>query len=614
MEGNMDSFPVVRVQDPLLALPRGHEVWQKLGYDEHGKRAKPPSLTERTSALSQALEAAVVNLYSKKTRDLWKRLRDRKARELAGCSTERERELMAVVTLAERFKRGAEDPESLLKGIAQRAVALLVQGKLADVDAVEQLLVGKGPPDEAGKRPAMKVQLALDLGDPDKFQYGVYSPRVKQGVIQVLPQKLSRPTKRQRTGQQPEKGTDALTGEAADIEMETLPKANLPVFSFGRRGPKVGRKEFPIASMAKEAGCNRRYGLTEARVFPVAKTRATKLKEALEFITADEREEKTWQQVASGRFERQRRRTVEKPDLLIAYVEERPELDAKTAGYFGRGQRVHETKFEVDAAALCSALRGVLKERPTSRLILLLIREASKGQAHLVLAQSPTVPEVLEAAERWQNGVKENLPPITLPLPPKEKRQKAIEGVPDPPYPDQVVRLLSYQWVRDGSSPLVNKKRQKPNHEVNGPGLADVLAVMLRTEGRWEPAATRMLDLILRRVGPLLVGVVGALRSGDSKRWEDYPPSCRETALRAVAVLGVLLDALGRQKEVYMNGAAFQLGRLLSLADTLHREYCVHVRGGGIPPQLIGNALTRLLHFSGSLMETIGRASMREIG
>jgi hypothetical protein len=594
MEGNMDSFPVVRVQDPLLELPREHELWQKLGYDEHRKRSKPPSLSERTSSLSQALAAAVVSLYSKKTQDLWKRLRDRKARELAGCSRERESELKLVSALAERFERAAHDPESLLKGIAESAVALLGEGKLANVDAVEQLLVGKGPPDEAGKRPDMKVQLAFDLGDPDKFKYGVYSPPVKQSLIEVLPEELEARPKRRGTSQHGEKGTDAFTGEAADIEMETFPKASLPVFSFGRRGATVGRKEFPIASMAKEAGCNQRYGLREARVFPVAKTRARKLKEALEFITADEREEKTWQQVASGRFDRQRRRTVEKPDLLIAYVEEEPELDAKTAGYFGRGQRVQDAKFDVDSAAVCSALKGVVKERPSSRLNLFLIREASKGQAHVVLAESPTVAEVLGAAERWQRAVNENLPPVTLPLPPQEKGQKAVEGRPHAPYPDQIVRLLSFQWVRDGSSGPVKGtkgKRQKPNHEVNGPGLGDVLAVMLRTDGKWEPAARRMLELILRRVGPLLLGAVGALRSGESKRWENYPPSSRETALRAVAVLGILLDALGRQKEVYMNGVPFQLGRLLSLADTLHREYCVHVRSGGIPPQLIGNAL-----------------------
>ena len=39
-----------------------------------------------------------------------------------------------------------------------------------------------------------------------------------------------------------------------------------------------------------------------------------------------------------------------------------------------------------------------------------------------------------------------------------------------------------------------------------------------------------------------------------------------------------------------MTETAFLVGRLLSLADTLHREYCNLVRGGNIPPQLIGNS------------------------
>ena len=75
------------------------------------------------------------------------------------------------------------------------------------------------------------------------------------------------------------------------------------------------------------------------------------------------------------------------------------------------------------------------------------------------------------------------------------------------------------------------------------------------------------------------------------QRWEDYPARSREIALRAVSTLGILLDAIGRRKEMYMSGTAFLVGRLLSLADTLHREYCKHVRGGDIPPQLIGNGL-----------------------
>src|SRR5262249_29225306 len=109
--------------------------------------------------------------------------------------------------------------------------------------------------------------------------------------------------------------------------------------------------------------------------------------------------------------------------------------------------------------------------------------------------------------------------------------------------------------------------------------------------GRWERTAHHMLDLGVRRLGPLLLGVFGAMHACNPQRWDDYPVRSREIALRAASTLGILLDAIGRRKEIYMDGAAFLVGRLLSLADTLHREYCKNIRGGDIPPQLIGNAL-----------------------
>ena len=40
-----------------------------------------------------------------------------------------------------------------------------------------------------------------------------------------------------------------------------------------------------------------------------------------------------------------------------------------------------------------------------------------------------------------------------------------------------------------------------------------------------------------------------------------------------------------------MHSVAFNIGRLLMLSDVLHREYCLNVRKGDIPPQLIGNAI-----------------------
>lgn len=40
-----------------------------------------------------------------------------------------------------------------------------------------------------------------------------------------------------------------------------------------------------------------------------------------------------------------------------------------------------------------------------------------------------------------------------------------------------------------------------------------------------------------------------------------------------------------------MKNAAFNVGRMLALADKLHEQYCRHVRKNEVPPQLIGNAL-----------------------
>ncbi len=40
-----------------------------------------------------------------------------------------------------------------------------------------------------------------------------------------------------------------------------------------------------------------------------------------------------------------------------------------------------------------------------------------------------------------------------------------------------------------------------------------------------------------------------------------------------------------------MFDAAFRLGQLLAAADVVHIGYCMDVRGGNVPPTLIGNAV-----------------------
>ena len=591
MEGNQNSFPVVRIQEPLYHLPRDHEAWAKLGYDANGRRRLPPSNQVRLDVLETILKRAETQSHFNKTQKLWRRLQNQKAAELAQCA-ENNSQLKPVASLALRFTHGAKSPEILLRQVAEEAILRLRQDRLHAIDFVEQLLVGKGPPDTDGRLPTMTIQLVFDIEEVDDQSNPLYSSTVRERLIEVLPQDPSWKRRSRLTVQCEQGEADAFTGEPAELEKNTFPKVDLPVPTAKSRDKTVGRKRFPLASMFSEARCNVRYEMTDARVFPLAKTRATQLKEALEEITSDHRRGKTWQHVASGRFDMRNSRKVEKPDLLIAYVEEKPMLDAKTAGYFGQGLDVTETKFEVDSAAICEAFRGIVREKPQSKLNLFLFREVSKGQAQTVLAYSPTVKKVIEAAESWQRAVRENVPHVAIYLP--EDRKKGLSAAdnarPSAPYPDQVVRLLSHQWIRDGST----------QQAIVGPGLGEVLALMLRTEGKWKPAAKRLFGLLLQRVVPLLIGLFAAKHAygprktqGKREPLEDYPRESRETALRAVAVLGILLEALGSRKEDYMKNAPYQVGQMLALADTLHKDYCIVVRDGQLPNSLIGTSLMR---------------------
>ncbi|MCL5744242.1 MAG: hypothetical protein M1541_10015, partial [Acidobacteria bacterium] len=94
-----------------------------------------------------------------------------------------------------------------------------------------------------------------------------------------------------------------------------------------------------------------------------------------------------------------------------------------------------------------------------------------------------------------------------------------------------------------------------------------------------------------RRATPLLAAVAHAYHRGGKEAWKGFARGAQESGSVAVAVLAATLQKLGRSKEDYMQGPAYQLGRFLSLTDTLHRRYCEEVRKRQIPPQLFGNAM-----------------------
>jgi hypothetical protein len=556
-DGKHNAFPVVKIQHALLAVPIDDPLRKK--FDE----IKKTDQTLRTNLLREAFDKRPFQ-FPEQDKQTWDRLRG-KASEWLDIFTNTDERYLALLHLLRRFLISGVSIENLLYRLCHLIVQRLEQGRLQDVMLAERLMLGVPDKKNPGKPAKAEVPVVLDVAEPD-YPIPVADAKMGSFVSRFL---------RASDTREPD-GICALQGKMQPLLKKRFPEPNLA---------ELG--ETKLFSKYKATPCEFRYLKNPAdwedmsKSFPISQQIVADIADGLKTLTAPTLKGKTWRMVANGKWEGSGRNKREKKDLLLVYCDGRPVISNEAADTFGCDEREKRDQFENDARALCRALEGIINQRPQSRLHILVIGKADKEKKQILMHLMPTPQEVLDAAERWKGRVRDNLPTVMIPIPSEEKGQKAIEGQPLPPYPDRIVRLLSSKWVRGGMDEL----------KLEGPTLRQVLDVMLHSPGKWEQAAENLLHLTIQRIGPLLVGVAAAFHSKEKERIGKVKPLARVAALRAVALLGILLDALGREKEVYMNETAFLLGRLLSLADTLHREYCVHVRKGNIPSQLIGNAL-----------------------
>lgn len=546
-EGKHNSFPVVNIQRPLLDVPVDAPLRQQLADLKRQQGRK------RVALLEQGLRDHPIHLGGNEL-GMWVRLRA-KAEGLQRHFSGKDNRFDALPALIRRFTDRPPEPKDFLDALARRLLYRLAGARLQDTLLAEKLLLGQ----YAKGASVAKAEVRIVLDAAGEFEVRVASGRMKAHVCRCLANRA----------QNPGRGRCGLSGDNQPLLTERSPEPKLPL---------LGETKF--FSMNADTPCQRRYGLTGLAAFPLGALTAGRMERAIKFITAAGRKGKTWRTVASGKFEVKAGRKTERADLLVVYVDGEPVIDAQVADCFGVGPLEVEKQFTVDAAAVCKAFEGIVARRRDSRLNLFLLRKADKEKKQVILAESPTVKEVLDAVHWWQEAATD-VPEVSVLLPPQKEGEKATREHPSVPFPDQVVRLLSEAWVKGG---LEQRK-------VEAPGLGQVLEVMLRIRGGWERTVQLLLGLMLARLGPLLSGLFGAMLTEDPGRWQRYPERSRRSALLATSVLGILLHALGRRKETYMNETAFLVGRLLALADTLHKEYCRHVRKGDTPPQLLGNAL-----------------------
>jgi len=559
---NQRSFPAVNLHCPLWLIDPACEELQE--YTATDKK----DVQGRLQHLEHVGKAAKSAYTENHKTQLWARLHEVPYSLLQNFPDEEPR-YAALPALLHRLANAEEYPassgasahgesphwiDSFIGQLAKAALQTCRLGRLPRIDILETLLLGSW--DSRNKRyKATEINLFLDLADHTRFECRVASPEMGRFFNRKL---LAHPI-----GDTGDTGICALTGEQTEIEKVKFPQPRLPI---------IGNTY--LFAMNRDAPCHYRYGLIATSIFPTGKRATKQIHDAVRWITQPERRGKTWQAVPHHRREKQR----QKNDLLIVYLEDNPVTEANLAALFsepGEVDDVQQGLYEGIAASVCKALEMEAGITPASSVRLIVISILDEGRRQVLLNSSFSVERVRLGVSDWRDGAA-NHPPVTLLLP-GQRGQPAVSVQPSCPSPAQAMRCLQRQWVRFGAE----------STSVPGCNLYVVYDVLLGDGEQASSAALTLLQMALPRATPLLIGV-GLLMQGQQAN--ALSPDARRAALTHVALFAILLHKLERRKEVYMNEAAFNLGRLCALADTLHKEYCKGPRKGEIPSRLIGNA------------------------
>jgi hypothetical protein len=527
-----NSFPGLNLNCPVLTVP------------DAGLWNQPEELWK--AAVAVTLESPLA-YAPRDLRRLGRLLGDFPLKEIAPRLQNDGPKLRATLAILERLALKQPEAESFLHDLAVQAVAAGQSGRLPQALALA-ILYGK-PNKKKLRLEEWKATLIFDVSDMDRFPYRVADPALAAEWSRILLESDSTSP----AGRTP--FVCSLTGLPDTLMDDKMPSPNLKIL-----GPTV------LMSMNADIPCQTRYGQTSTGIFRMGKNAVQSINDALLFMTESARREKTWAGVPNG--------SKDQGDLLIAYLEEDPDIDIPLTGFFAdmeSNPAQDLATYEARTAHIHEALR--LREKPgmDSHVKVIVLSKIDKGRAQVVFSGRYSTAAIYAGRDRWLAGAR-NVPSIAIPFP-VAKGKPAIWRAGYQPSPAEVMVSSKRQWQRAGQT----------SQSVSGVDLGSIYTVLLEPDAAAQ--ASWLLDRYLGLTEPLLIGLARSLSGGAS-----LSEMARKEALIAIAAYGILLLRQGRQRETYMESRDYLLGQFLQFADLLHKLYCVHERNGSIPPQLIGNA------------------------
>jgi hypothetical protein len=378
--------------------------------------------------------------------------------------------------------------------------------------------------------------------------------------------------------------SSALSGKVNANIVDKFPDPNLSLIGITQ-----------LFGVDKNTPCLKRYNQIGPKIFPVDTEEANAIQDSIVWITDENRRGKTWYPVPGS--------TDSDSDLLIVYLENKPDIKVNKAHLLGGVSKndFSESTYEAISSTSIKALKAEKVNNANDLIRLFAIRKADKMRRQISLQRIYKISDLIKADETWQVAAR-NIPNVTIPFFRKEierttakqetttsiiktfledDKLKIINLKPNCPFPADLVRLTQKHWVLG----------EKQYSSIPGCSLGDIYDVFFAKDGEKKYLIENLLGKTIICTQVMLIDLGNADHKTEiNKDIKKYNRDKRFTALKTFSAFAIYLYKLGITKENYMKDTPFNIGRLLSLLDTLHYEYCSSVRGGNIPPQLLGNA------------------------
>lgn len=406
---------------------------------------------------------------------------------------------------------------------------------------------------EPATKSVKKASLVLELTDQSQFPRPANHIAVYQWLNRCLMESCAAQSKSAKAH-----GIDAYGSEAGGLD------GSFPEVKMSRLG------KVKLRAMSSESPCQQRYGMADAKSYPVSATNRQAMKNALEWISREERRGKTWCDISS----------TGNSGILFAYPSELPPEPPETSLLFvgnADDPNADVGSFESCAQRVTAALKGQVGSQSTAEIRIFVLTKPDGFRTKVLHSSKYSVEHVLTSAKDWQAGCAD-LPLILIRQFGKAKGDPVTWEPPSIPFPAEVTWCLNTVWARLGSEASL----------AHGYRIADALALLLEQGIVLQEAVQMGLRLVYANSTPVLLALAQAHVQGQVLK----VPKAFHRQLRLLpSLLGLLLSKSGLDRGTYMSSPPFLVGRLMSLADQLHLLYCEGVRNGQVPPQLLGNAL-----------------------